>query len=190
MTGAFKFYKLSINLKLLLIIVYSVLLFELLGLYFNYIKWDNTSVYILFDFIVFNLFLFFYIRNLFGKKSNAFYILTLCLNAFILVLCYFIFTQTSDFDFYYTLIYTTLNFILGVLLFWVSLGWEVKNHEVLKMNFLFLFFTLMSLVNKFFMYYSYFEDPLYIAFTQNFIFLYNIFGFGFTIKLFLNKNEN
>jgi hypothetical protein len=170
--------------------VSSVLLFELLGLYFNYIKWDNTSVYILFDFIVFNLFLFFYIRNLFGKKSNAFYILTLCLNAFILVLCYFIFTQTSDFDFYYTLIYTTLNFILGVLLFWVSLGWEVKNQEVLKMNFLFLFFTLMSLVNKFFMYYSYFEDPLYIAFTQNFIFLYNIFGFGFTIKLFLNKNEN
>lgn len=48
----------------------------------------------------------------------------------------------------------------------------------------------MSLVNKFIIYYSYFENPYYIIVAHNFAFIYNIFGFGFTIKLFLNKNEN
>ena len=98
--------------------------------------------------------------------------------------------KLSDFDFSYTLFSTFINFILGIALFWIHLGENVKKSEVIKLNFLFIYFVLMGLINKFLMYYSYLESQVYFEAYTVFIFLYNIIGFVYSIRLLLSKNEN
>lgn len=163
---------------------------ELIGFVLSYFKWSNNLVYIFFDFLITNLVLFYYISNIYKIKDKFVYYLIFILNSVIFCLCFLTFKDVNDFDFTYTLIYTFCILSFGLILYWRHLGIHLKKYEVISINFLFIYNILMSLVNKFIIYYSYFENPFYIIVAHNFAFIYNIFGFGFTIKLFLNKNEN
>jgi len=189
-SGSLKYSKLSKNLKLLLFFLASGLCIEFLGRYFNYRNWSNNLIYILFDYGISNFYLFFYLTNLqiAPKRINS--VVFFLINALIFFLCYVLNKKLSDFDFSYTLFSTFINFILGIALFWIHLGENVKKSEVIKLNFLFIYFVLMGLINKFLMYYSYLESQVYFEAYTVFIFLYNIIGFVYSIRLLLSKNEN
>jgi hypothetical protein len=188
--GFLRYFKLSENLKVLFYLINSILIVEIIGLVFNFLSWSNNLVYIFFDFSIANLILFFYVLNLFSKVSKCTFLIAFGLNFLLFVLCYFLFKDISDFDFTYTLIYTFSILTFSVLLYWKHLGLDLQKKDVIILNFFFLYNITMALINKFIVYYCYFERPYYIFAAQNFTFIYNIIGFVFSIKLLLSKNEN
>jgi len=189
--GIFRYKYFSLNLKILLVVLIIALAFDLTGNLFYSINIDTNYLYLSFDFIVSNIYLIFYLKNIFPKCSKFYYLYSLLSNGILFLLCYKFNHFISDFDFKYSLITTLVFLILGLKLFWIQLNIKSNiNKQTLQLNSLFLYFILMGFINKFLTYFSYMENKYFYNFSESLIYIYNIFGFAYAIKLFISKNEN
>jgi hypothetical protein len=189
--GSVRFKYLSSNLKILLVVLIVALAFDLTGFFFYSINIDTNYLYLSFDFLVSNIYLKFYIKNIFPKCSKYYYLYSLIANGILFLLCYKFNHFISDFDFKYSLITIIVFLILGLKLFWIQLNIKsIISKQTLQLNSLFLYFILMGFINKFLTYFSYMENKYFYNFSESLIYIYNIFGFAYAIKLFISKNEN
>lgn len=189
--GFLNYKKLNLAFKILLYILLFALLFDLFGNYIFYKKLNTNSAYIIFDFIVSNFYLYFYFKSFFALRFKFIYFASLLLNTLIFFFCFRFFNKISNSDFIYTLIITVSILLLGLKLFWDGTSSRSKIvNSTLQVNLLILYFVLMAFVSKFFTYYYYLDDNINKANSELFIYIYNIFGFSYSIKLFLSKNAS
>ena len=189
--GSVRYKYLSSNLKILLVVLIVALAFDLTGNFFYSINLNTSALYLTFDFVVSNIYLIFYINNIFPRRRKFYYLYSLLSNGILFILCYKFNHFISDFDFVYSLISTFAFLILGLKLFWIQLNIKsIINKQTLQLNSLILYFILMAYINKFLIYFSYMDNKYFYSISESLTYIYNIFGFVYAIKLFISKNEN
>jgi hypothetical protein len=186
--GFKNFNKLSRNLLLVFILFAFTMLIEWLGFLLSLINESNTLLFILYDFVSLNIVILFYLNNFDklskNKKSYFLYVLN-----FLFFITTILFSRKLIYiDTVYTIFFSFVYIILGLFFLLEHLTHNNKSRQVLGINFLFIYFAIVTLCYKFLaneLYSSKFDFNI----LQILNYVFNISGFFYVLKLIKKKNE-
>jgi hypothetical protein len=166
------------------------MLTEWFGILLSYFKQPNKSVYLIYDYFSVNITILFYLNNFrifINNRRKSYYLFLF--NTIFFIADIFIFRKLVSIDTIYTIFFSFVYIILGLLLLLEHLSISNKSKQVLGINFLFVYFALVTLCYKFLAYEFYLLNYEFKV-LQLISYLLNIAGFTYVLLLIKKGNEN
>lgn len=189
-SGFKNFKKLSKDKIIIFLLFLITMLTEWFGILLSYFKQPNKSVYLIYDYFSVNITILFYLNNFrifINNRRKSYYLFLF--NTIFFIADIFIFRKLVSIDTIYTIFFSFVYIILGLLLLLEHLSISNKSKQVLGINFLFVYFALVTLCYKFLAYEFYLLNYEFKV-LQLISYLLNIAGFTYVLLLIKKGNEN